>query len=133
MDILYSNLLSESILDFGKWSNWKYTNKRICVFSLGPLPKVQNWFRKQIWNLFWSVSVNIKKVKIWIFHCISKSDLTGVGYIFWQNFISEKAKLSQICLNLGGSMPEAQIQQCRRTPSPDSDLGLQPIIKVMLH
>ena len=26
MDILISNLLSESILDFGKWSNWKYAN-----------------------------------------------------------------------------------------------------------
>ena len=24
MDILISNLLSETIFDFGKWSNWKY-------------------------------------------------------------------------------------------------------------
>ena len=24
MDILISNLLSELIYDFGKWSNWKY-------------------------------------------------------------------------------------------------------------
>ena len=29
MDILISNLLSESILDFGKWSNGKYTNTHI--------------------------------------------------------------------------------------------------------
>ena len=50
MDIFISNLLSESIFDFGKWSNGKYTNTRICVFSVWPLPKVKNWFRKQIWN-----------------------------------------------------------------------------------
>ena len=29
MDILISNLLSETILDFGKWSNGKYANARI--------------------------------------------------------------------------------------------------------
>ena len=34
MDILISNLLSKSILDFGKWSNGKYTNMRICAFSV---------------------------------------------------------------------------------------------------
>jgi hypothetical protein len=34
MDILFSNLLSESILDFGKWWNGKFTNTRICVFSV---------------------------------------------------------------------------------------------------
>ena len=34
MDILISNLLSESILEFGKWSNGKYTNMCICVFSV---------------------------------------------------------------------------------------------------
>ena len=34
MGLLFSNLfcLSELIFDFGKWSNWKYANKRICVF-----------------------------------------------------------------------------------------------------
>ena len=35
---------------FGKWSNWKYANTRISVFSVWPLPKVENRFRKQIWN-----------------------------------------------------------------------------------
>ena len=50
MDILISNLLLESILDFGKWSNKKYANMCICVFSVWPLPKVQNRFWKQIWN-----------------------------------------------------------------------------------
>ena len=32
MDILISNLLSKSIFDFGKWSNWKYAYTRIRVF-----------------------------------------------------------------------------------------------------
>jgi hypothetical protein len=50
MDSLISNLLSESILDFGKWSNKKYANTRICLFSVWPLPRVKNSFRKQIWN-----------------------------------------------------------------------------------
>ena len=50
MYILISNLLSKSILDFGMWSTGKYANMRICIFSVLPLPKVQNWFRKQIWN-----------------------------------------------------------------------------------
>ena len=43
MDILISNLLSESNLDFGKWSNGKYANTRICVFSVWPLPEVDIW------------------------------------------------------------------------------------------
>ena len=34
MDILISNLLAESILEFGKWSNGKYTNTHTCVFSV---------------------------------------------------------------------------------------------------
>ena len=70
MDILISNMLSESILDIEKWPNGKYANTRICVFSVQPLPEVENWFRKQIWNenvlisilnFFLSVSVNISK------------------------------------------------------------------------
>ena len=36
--------------DFRKWSNWKYTYTRIHVFSVWPLPEVENWFLKQIWN-----------------------------------------------------------------------------------
>ena len=78
MDILIPNLLSESIFDLGRWSNGKYTNTRICLFSVWPLPKVENWFWKQIWNEnvhisiliffeeFWSI---FRKVKNWIFHC----------------------------------------------------------------
>ena len=70
MDILIWNLLSKSIFDFGKWSNWKYAYTRIRVFSVWPLPKVENWFWKLIWNenvhisiliFFLSFSVSILK------------------------------------------------------------------------
>ena len=50
MDILIWNLFSESNFDFGKWSNWKYANTGICVYSVWPLLKVKNWFRMQISN-----------------------------------------------------------------------------------
>ena len=50
MDILILNLFLGLIFDFGKWSNWKYTSKRIGVFSVLPLPEVKNLFRTQIWN-----------------------------------------------------------------------------------
>ena len=87
MDILISNLLLESIFDFGKWSNWKDANTCICVLSVWPLPKVQNWFWKQIWNenvhismlfFLFSVLVSIfKKVKKWISNCISTKVTNG--------------------------------------------------------
>ena len=48
MDILISNLLSESILDFGKWSNLKYMYTCIRVFSVWPLPEVQNFCSKSL-------------------------------------------------------------------------------------
>ena len=60
MDILFSNLLSESILDFGKWSNGKYANMRV----FGPY-FYSNFF-------LWSVLMEGKKVKKWISHCILK-------------------------------------------------------------
>ena len=41
MGILFSNLLSESIFDFGKWSNLKYANMCICVLSIWPFPEVK--------------------------------------------------------------------------------------------
>ena len=34
MNLLISNLLSESISDFRKGSNWKQANMRICLFSV---------------------------------------------------------------------------------------------------
>ena len=39
MDILILNLLSESIFDFEKGSNWKYANTCICVFPFDQFPK----------------------------------------------------------------------------------------------
>ena len=128
MDFLFSNLFLESILDFGKWSNWKYTNTRIRVFSVGPLPKVQNLFRKQIWNENVHIFIQkiflkrfgqyLKKIKKWIFLCIFKKwfDQRRVKFLKKKN--SERAKHPQIGLSLGGSMPEAQIKQCPLTPSP---------------
>ena len=134
MDILFLNLLSESILDFGKWSNWKYTYTRTRVFSVWPLPEVQNWFWKQIWNENIHISFLIfflkrfdqylkKNKKNGFPIVLSKSNLTGVGSMCWWFFL--KAKNPNICLCLGGSMPEAQIKQCPLTPS--------PIIRTFVH
>ena len=91
MDLLISKLLSKSILDLGKWSNWKYANKYFCIFSL-----ITSWSPKLIskavlkWEgpyfyckNFWSVLTNNKKkVEKWIFHCIFKSCTEGLGEFF---------------------------------------------------
>ena len=88
MDIVISNLVLESILDFGKRSNWKYTYTRTRVFYVWPLPKVQNWYRKQIWNENVHISIlkiflklfgqYLKKIQNGVPIVFSKSDLTGV-------------------------------------------------------
>ena len=64
---------------------------RICVFSVKPLPKVKNWFRKQIskenvhitilkkFGAFRSV---FRKVKKWISHCISNFQSPRADSIF---------------------------------------------------
>ena len=88
MDILIWNMLSESIFDFGKWSNWKYANTRICVFSVLPLPEVENWFRKQISNENVHITIlnfflehfgqYLKKVQKWISHLFPKSEIDRV-------------------------------------------------------
>ena len=122
MGILFSNLLSESIFDFGKWSNLKYANTHICVFSVRPLPEVENWFRKQIWkentNIFKEFRSIFKKVKKWISYCIFKKWFDRRRVYFFGGENSDKSKHAKICLSLGGSMPEAQIKQCPLTPSP---------------
>ena len=92
MGILFSNLLLESIFDFGKWSNWKYANVCIWVFSVSPLPKVKNSFWKQIWKENANISIlnfflksfgqYLKKSKNGFPIVFSKSDLNGVGSIF---------------------------------------------------
>ena len=68
------------------------TQIRICVFSVWPLPEVQNWFWKQFWNekvhisivkknfgAFWPTT---KKVENWISHCIFKSCAEGFRGFF---------------------------------------------------
>ena len=134
MDILISNLLSESIFYFGKGSNWKYANTRICVFSVWPLSEVKNWFQKQIWNenihnyvlnFFEEVLVNILKSQKRIFHRIFKKWFDLGMILFMTKKYSLKAKHPRICPSLGGSMPEAQIKQCPLRPSPKIVVFLQ--------
>ena len=50
-----------------------------------------------------------KKSKKWISIVFSKSDLTLVGFYFWREKKSEKAKHPGICPSFDGNMPEAQI------------------------
>ena len=45
MYILISNLLSELIFDFGKWSNWKYANRRRWYF-LQKKPLSEVWLNR---------------------------------------------------------------------------------------
>ena len=110
MDILIWNLLSESILNLGKWSNWNYANWRNW-----PPPKVWNWFQKQISNenvhifilsffrsvlssQFFSATIDFplyfQKV-IWV----------GGGQILWRKN-SEKAKHTGICPSYCGNVSE---------------------------
>ena len=73
MDILFSNLLSESILDLGKCPNRKMHESESAGFLDWALSKVQNRFQKHFShkvlytycsNFFlWRVSVNIYKSK----------------------------------------------------------------------
>ena len=69
-------------------------NTRICLFSVWPLPEVQNLFRKQIWNEndhilflnfffeeFRSISKNFKK---WISHSIKKIVISKWPMAVWK-------------------------------------------------
>ena len=66
------------------------------VFSIWPLPEVQKWFQKQIWNQNVHFSVlnfflkrfgqYLKKSKNEFPIVFWKSDLTGIGSIFWRIF-----------------------------------------------
>ena len=91
MDILISNLLSESILDFGKWSNWKHMYTRKRVFPVWPLPEVQNWFWKQIWNENVHISIlNFFFKEFWpIFKKFKKNDFP----LYFKNVISKLPKV----------------------------------------
>ena len=86
------------IFDLGKWLNWKYTYSCICVFSVWPLPEVENWFLKQIWkNRFF-----IFFFKLWI---------GRGGYIFSSKLFSEKAKHLRMCPSIDGNVGENWLRQ----------------------
>ena len=51
MDILISNLLSELIFDFGKWSNWKYTTLCVVVQFLS-LVTIKVFRLVTIWGIY---------------------------------------------------------------------------------
>ena len=130
MGILFSNLFSEPIFVLGKWSNTKYGDTGICVFSVWPLHEVKNWFWKQIWKENTNISIQFFFLKCfgqylksqkWISYCIFKKSFDRCRVYFLKKFFfSEKAKHPKICLSFGGCMPEAQIKQCPLTPSPTS-------------
>ena len=63
-------------------------------------------------KIFGRVLVNIKKkkkVKNGFLIVFSKSDSVWVGFHFWQEKNSEKAKHPRICPSFGGNMSEAQL------------------------
>ena len=102
----------------------------LCIFRLTTsrswklIPKADlKWectyfYSRFFFEEFWSV---FQKVKKWISHCIFKKWFDRGRVSFLTKFFSEKAKLPEICLSFGGSMPEAQIWKVSdnpRLPSP---------------
>ena len=128
MDIFISNLLSKSIFNFGKWSNWKYANTHISVFSVWPLPKVKNWFRKQIWNENVHVSILIffgafrqylkKKSKIGFPLYFQNVIWRGGGLNLLPKKILKKPKNPQICPSFGGNVGETLFRHRPIIPLP---------------
>ena len=99
MDILISNLLSESILDFRKWSTGKYANSQICVFPVWPLPEVQNWFQKQIWkkNVHISILIFFEECRLLLNNTKENSFMSTYSdklqkTVYCQNFLTIKRK-----------------------------------------
>ena len=121
MDILISNLLQKSIFDFRKWSNWKYTYSRIREFSVWPLPEVENWFLKQIWNenvnisilifFFWAFRSVLKKSKKINFPFYFQNVIWLGGIHFFIKKISEKAKHLRMCPGIGGNVGETWLRR----------------------
>ena len=103
MDILISNLLSESISDFGNGQT-EITPITpigiIGVFSVWPLPEVRNWLPNQILNENVHISIlnffvehfdhHKKNVQNGFSIVFSKSDLGRRGQILWWNFFLKK-------------------------------------------
>ena len=91
VDLLISKLLSKSILNFGKWSNWKYVNTYFRIFSLTTsrspkliLKAVLKWEGPYFYcKIFWSVLTNNKKVENWISHCSFKSCAEWFRFFFF--------------------------------------------------
>ena len=139
MDILISNLLSEPIFDFRKWSNWKYANTSIWVFSVRPLPEVENWFRKQIWNesvhifiliFFGAFGSEFKKSKNGFPIVFSKCDFAGGGGLnLWRKKFLKKPntpKYSQVLWYRGRNL----IPSPPYYPPPSPDLKTLRIWKI---
>ena len=88
-----------------KWSNWKYRYSRIRVFSVWPLPKVENWFFKA--DLKWKCPYfytkfflerfgqYLKKRKNGFSILFSKCDLAGWDTFFHRNFFLKKPNTSE--------------------------------------
>ena len=112
MDLLISKLLSNSILDIGKWSNWNYAQLRICVFSVWPLPKVKNWFKKQFWNKkvhLFIVKKNIgafsqtnKKLKIGFPIVFSHFARKGLGFFMLERYFFHQTPCIYLLNSRGG-------------------------------
>ena len=93
MDIPSSNLLSESIFDFGKWSNWKYTHHIYVYFPFDHFLKSKigsesrDEMRMSIFLFFLKrFGQYLKKSKNGFPIVFSKSDLTGIGSFFKEFF-----------------------------------------------
>ena len=85
MDLLISNLLSESIFDFRMRSNGKYANTHIMYFQFDHFSKSKTDSK-------------------------SRFEMMGRVFIFGQKN-SEKAKQTKIFPSFCGNMPEAQFGQ----------------------
>ena len=94
INLLISKLLLKSILDFRKWSNLKYENMYLHIFSLTTsrspkliLKAVLKWEGPYFYrNFFWNVFINNKKGWKLISHCIFKS--CGESYSSFQGHTS---------------------------------------------
>ena len=81
MDILISKLLWESIVDFGKWSNWKYANTRPFKWYLGNYQNPKN-----------KMSKLVKKFKIIKKHLVKKKKNIYI-YIYFAGKEEKKESL----------------------------------------
>ena len=85
-------LLSDSILDLGKFPDQKTHESESACFLVRALPEIKNQIRKQfshkvlynyITKFFFGAFRSIfKKVKKWIYHCIFKSCAEGFKGFF---------------------------------------------------